>query len=55
MSEGFDPKVKSEVIVISGLNNYKFKPSYSYYLNRLLQRKKRKKIQINQRKKLKKK
>ena len=41
MSEGFDPKVKSEVIVISGLNNYKFKPSYSYYLNRLLQRKKK--------------
>ena len=40
MYEGFDKKVKSEVIVISGLNNYKFKPSYSY-LNRLLQRKKK--------------
>ena len=31
MYEGFDPKVKSEVIVISGLNNYKFKGSYGCY------------------------
>ena len=31
MYEGFDPKVKSEVIVISGLNNYNVKGSYSFY------------------------
>ena len=31
MYEGFDKKVKSEVIVISGLNNYNAKGSYGYY------------------------
>ena len=31
MYEGFDPKVKSEVIVISGLNNYNLKGSYCCY------------------------
>ena len=31
MYDGFDQKVKSEVIVISNLNNYKLKGSYKYY------------------------
>ena len=31
MDEGFDEKVKSEIIVIDGLNNYNVKDSYSYY------------------------
>ena len=31
MYHGFDQKVKSEVIVISGLNNYNAKGSYGYY------------------------
>ena len=31
MYEGFDKKVKSEIIVIDGLNNYNVKGSYSYY------------------------
>ena len=31
IDEGFDPKVKSDKIVICGLNNYNLKDSYGYY------------------------
>ena len=34
MYKQFDPKVKSEIIVISGLNNYNVKRSYGYYDSR---------------------
>jgi len=53
ISEGIDSEVKSEVIVICDLNNYNAKDSYCYYYDWEMKQKKRIKIQINQRKKLK--
>ena len=41
MYEGFDEKVKSEIIVIDGLNNYNVKGFYGYYDDWRMEREKK--------------